>query len=375
MLSRILSLILILTCICLVLGCGDDKGTEVVSPKVTQTYPEDGATDVSLFTGISVWFSRDMDEATLDSIYVSDMTNHDVEYSVSEKMATVLLDSMFKPETLYEVRVVSYVADTDGNNLAADHTFSFTTGPFDCAHIQDRFEPNDDLANATPIELDTPYTFLSSCGSEERRDFFRFTVESEAKITVKNYVTYSDSNEGSFLVEFLRQDGTEYISAGIHHDVPGTMEWRRSFLPGTYIVTTGKYHDDQYTVAYNFLLETSEPCQEDEFEDNDLFDEAAPMTPGTYTDLRGCAVDLDYYSIELTAGQRITVTFTQTNTPTNLRRLSIFDVEERELVRRQESTDITIGILDITATGTYYIGFFFWADDTTYDLDIEVTGP
>ena len=70
MLSRAVTIILILACMCLVAGCGDDKGTEVTPPQITQTYPEDGVTDVSLLTEISVWFSRDMDQATLDSIYI-----------------------------------------------------------------------------------------------------------------------------------------------------------------------------------------------------------------------------------------------------------------------------------------------------------------
>jgi hypothetical protein len=360
---------------CLILGCGDDNVTEVVSPKVTQTYPEDGATDVNLFTEISIWFSRDMDEASLDSIYVGDMTNHSVDYSGSEKMATVLVDSMLKPGTLYEVRVVSYVMDTDGNKLAADYEFSFTTGPFDCAHLQDRFEPNDDITTATPVELDTHYPRLSTCGGQERRDLFRFTVTDTVKVTAMNHVSHSDSNKANFLVEFLRSDGAELTAAGMLGNVPGNMDWWRTFLPGTYYLSTGKYHDDQYIVAYDLVLETSEPCQDDEFEDNDLFDEAAPMTPGSYPGLRGCKVDEDYYSLELTGGQTLTVTYAQTSTPEKLRRLTIYDEGERELLRRQESTSPTVGTLTIPSTGTYYIGFFFWNDDITYDLDIEVSGP
>jgi hypothetical protein len=363
-------------CLCLAAGCGDDKGTDsVVSPEITQTYPVDGATDISLFTEISIWFSRDMDEATLDSIYVNGMTAHEIEYSASEKMATVTVDSMFMPETVYEVKVVSHVMDTDGSNLAEDYTFSFTTGPFDCGHIQDRFEPNDDVATATPIELNTTYSLLSTCGAEERRDIYRFTVYDTVMVTATTDVSYCDTIKISFLEEFLRSDGGELSSAGTSINIPGSFTWHYSFLPGTYHFSIGKYHPDQYTAAYSLTLETSEPCQDDAYEDNDLFDEAAALTAGSYTGLRGCKTDQDYYSLELTEGQVLTVTYTQTSEPQVLRRLTIYDAEERELFRRQESASQTVGAHNITSTGTYYIGFFFWSDNIVYDLDIEVTGP
>jgi hypothetical protein len=375
MLSRLISLVLILACICLASGCGDDKGTEVVSPEVTQTYPEDGAVDVSLYTGVSIWFSRDMDEASLDSIYIGDMTTQYAQYSASEKMVTVLPDSMLKPETLYEVRVVSYVMDTDGNNLAEDYTFGFTTGPFDCAHIQDRFEPNDDIATATPVELNTTYRLLSTCGAEERRDLFRFTVDDTVMVTARTDISYCDTIKISFLEEFLRSDGEALSSAGTSISPPSSITWHYSFLPGTYHYSIGKYHPDQYTAPYSLTLETSEPCRDDVYEDNDLFDEAAVLTPGSYSGLRGCKTDQDYYSLELIEGQVLTVTYNQTSAPQVLRRLTIYDVEQRELLRRQESASPTVGTINIPSTGTYYIGFFFWSDDIAYDLDIEVTGP
>jgi hypothetical protein len=375
MLPRLLFVLLFLTCICLVAGCGDDDTVNVVTPKVTQTFPEDGATGLSLFTPISIWFSREMDEASLDSIFVDNKPASMIEYVSGDKRAIVYADTLLEAEAVHEVLVSSYAMDTGGNNLASDYTFSFTTGPLDCAHLQDRFEPNDDVLTATPVELNVTYNLLSSCGDAERRDLFRFTVGDTVKVTAKNHVSYSDSTRANFLVEFLRPDGAEYTAAGMLGHVPGNMDWYKTVLPGTYIVSTGKYHDDQYLVAYDLTLETSEPCIDDEYEDNDFFDEAPLLSPGNYTDLRACMQDKDYYMLDLEAGQTLEVTFTQTSTPERLRRLLLYNSDYDELARVQSSSSPTTAGLIISETGTYYVGLIFWNDDIVYDLLIDVTGP
>ena len=78
-----------------VTGCSDDKGTEasLTAPVVTTTSPTNGATDVNLNPLIFVTFSKEMDAASLDSIYVSNMTVHHVEYHDTSKTAVVYIDS------------------------------------------------------------------------------------------------------------------------------------------------------------------------------------------------------------------------------------------------------------------------------------------
>jgi hypothetical protein len=96
--------------LCFCVGCGDDDSGDVgvTVPRATQVYPEDGATDVNLNTYISVWFLNDMDEASLDSIYVIGVPSHHVTYDRGEKKANAYLDTILAPETGYQVMISTW---------------------------------------------------------------------------------------------------------------------------------------------------------------------------------------------------------------------------------------------------------------------------
>lgn len=119
---------------------------------------------------------------------------HRLEYESEEKMITLYLDTLLVPETVYQVNVRSSIKSSGGEPMAADFDFGFATGPLDCEHIEDYLEPNDDFASATSIELDKVYPVLSSCGGSERYDYYRFVVETTAKINVINRYVYADTN-------------------------------------------------------------------------------------------------------------------------------------------------------------------------------------
>ncbi len=59
---------------------------------------------------------------------------------------------------------------------------------------------------------------------------------------------------------------------------------------------------------YDLTLETSAPCQDDAYEDNDVPSEAVPIGAGLHEGLLGCYMDQDYFAIEVTTGQTLTVT-------------------------------------------------------------------
>jgi hypothetical protein len=69
--------------------------------------------------------------------------------------------------------------------------------------------------------------------------------------------------------------------------------------------------DGPEVIAYDLVLETSAPCQDDRYEENDQPGQAVLVTEGLIEDLRGCFKDRDYFDIELGAGETLTLTVTQ----------------------------------------------------------------
>jgi len=380
--ESLLLLVLVLLGLCLHGGCGDDDSGDVkiVIPRVTQVYPEDGATDVNLNPSISVWFSRDMYQPSLDSIYVVGVPSHHVEYDGDQKKATVHLDTILAAETVYEVMVSSYVMDDDGNNIPGDTVTTFTTGPFDCEHLRDMFEPNHNAALAPHIEFDKTYALLSSCGGEERNDVFEFTLTDTAEVLVSTEAAYVDTEHICWQMYFERENGDCYNCIGSSFNPDRmTPTHDHTFLPGTYYLHLWKAYEDHHVAVYHLTLETRQPCQDDAYEDNDFIDQAVPIAPGTIEDLKGCGSDGDFFSVDLAEGQTLTVTATEVTTHNDTRMLEIFGPDHSRLTGHVSYQDpIENPIIETwtaTETGTHYFWVYWIGDRVTYDLNVEVEGP
>jgi hypothetical protein len=360
----------------LVSGCSGDKGGGISYPRVASTSPENGATGVPLSGTIRVTFSQNMDEASVDSIYISDMTVHHVDYDDTQKTATVYIDSLLKASTAYTVTVSSYCMTTGGTGLEDDYEFSFTTGPLNCTSMEDYFEPNDDIASATPVTFFTEYPVLTSCGGPERKDFFKFTLTERKKVTANAEVFFSDTWPIQYLFAFYDEDGHEYTSAGTSRSQPGLYSWRYAFNPGTYYVEIGNYRVDEGISAYTLTFVTSEACQDDPYEDNDFYDQAVAVTPDILLeDLIGCAYDGDYFAVDLTAGQTLTVTLAQ-DTPSSINRLlQIWESPTQAVKEYRGSASPAVVAHTATEALTYVVRVHWWTDNIVYSLNLEVTGP
>jgi len=303
-----------------------------------------------------------------------------VEYDGGEKKATVYLDTILGAETAYQVMVSSHVMDSHGNNIAGDHTTSFTTGPFDCEHLRDMFEPNDEAALAPHLEFDKTYALLSSCGSEERNDVFEFTLTSAADVLVSTEAAYVDTEYIAWQMYFERANGDLYAGIGTSfRPNRRTPSHNHTFLPGTYYIHLWKAYNDHHVAVYHLTLETSAPCPDDAYEDNDFIDQAVPMTPGTIEDLIGCDSDGDFFSTYLGEGQTLTVAATEVTTHDDTRMLEIFGPDHSRLTGHVSHQDpIENPIVETwtaTEAGTYYFWVYWTGNPVVYDLSVDVTGP
>ena len=177
-------------------GCGDGDGPsdpidpgDVTPPEVVTSNPESGATDLGLLQHFEVTFTEAMDPATLNEETVSISTRGDGLHILYDETDHSLWAA---PETLLAQNSnlsfnIEGATDAAGNELES-FVINFGTGPFDCDHLADRFEPNEDIDSAIFVELDTLITALSTCSEDV--DFFKFTLDEGAMVTAKTYITH-----------------------------------------------------------------------------------------------------------------------------------------------------------------------------------------
>ena len=134
-----------------------------------------------------------------------------------------------------------------------------------------------------------------------------------------------DTTFTSWQIYWANANGDYYTTLGTSFETgDSSASFQYSFLPGTYYVAVWKYYVDHHYVVYDLRLETSEPCPDDAYEDNDFRYDATPMIPGQYDSLRACYLDADYFAVEVESGQTLTVTMAQVTGYTGLRRLIIY---------------------------------------------------
>lgn len=342
---------------------------DVTAPTVSQMSITDGTTDVGLVQQLLVTFSEPLDAATVnDTTFVvagRSATGY-VEYNESTRTASFLPDTLYAQETWHNLVITDDVTDEAGNAYEGGTT-SFQTGDLSCDNLLDRFEPNGTAGAAPVMELDRLYPTLTACGQDD--DFYLFTLEEAAKVTVQTDFTHAD--DVNWGIHFVRPDGTNYeATLGALASTGNSRTFSYSFPTGTHGVRIFGYQDPVY-VLYDLTLVTSAPCVEDEYEDNDFREDAVPVTPGLMENLRGCYLDPDYFSFDVTTGQTVTVTTTQLNVgDVSNCRIRIFDPAGLQTADGEPQSPYSLSAV-MTESGTCEIMAMFW-DDRGYDLEIVV---
>jgi len=341
-------------------------------PTVDSTSPADGATDVGLVKRVEIEFTEAMDPTTVDetTLTVAERSIYGfVEYDEATDTATFTPDTLYAPNSWFDVTVSGRIKDLDGDSLGQDETSSFQTGAFDCAHLTDHAEPNNSIAEATPIEIGRTYRSLTGC--ETDTDLFEFTIDDTLKVFP--LAEFKRANEWCY-VHMKRYTGEDYGFMGGNVEAGDFVGGIYTLMPGTYYVEVA---DDgggfEEWILYDLTVTTGDPCNDDAYEDNDFFDEASPITPGLHEDLRGCRVDSDYYSFHVDAGQTITMTVDAHTGGTTTRQYRIFGPSENQLTYYWDTGNPVT--LDVVAaqSGTHYVCVRYWSDDVIYDMNVTVT--
>jgi hypothetical protein len=109
--------------------------TDTTPPTVVSASPVSGASGVGINASVTVTFSEEMDQSTINTTTVTlmDGANNPVTATVTYNRfslaATLMPTNWLAKNTSYHTTVTTEARDASGSNaLAAPYTFSFTTG-------------------------------------------------------------------------------------------------------------------------------------------------------------------------------------------------------------------------------------------------------
>ncbi len=379
---RSLAFALVLLSAAALVSCSSSGGSDpgdTQRPTIDTSTPADGATDQSLVQSVELTFSEAMDAETISdtTLLLAGRTPvPHVRYDETTRTATITPDTLFAAETWHEVVVTEEVTDLAGNP-AWPETLSFQTGTFDADHLADFFEPNESTAEASPVDVGG--TCYSLTGTYGDKDTYEFTVDERSRVTFKTPIKAAPPDDARWVgwqIHFMRADGEHYSTMGTNARPGQTPQFGLSFDPGTHYCEVYSSYGMQPEdfVLYDLEVVAGTPCDDDPFEPNDFDDEAAPITEGMHSGLRGCYLDKDYFSIEMASGETLTVTLDATFLPGDWehRRMRI-DAPGGDYCEYNGTGNPTVGQVTATAAGTATICITFWEDDVDYTLDVELS--
>ncbi len=376
-LAVLLSLLLATALVSCSSSGGSDPG-DTQPPTVASADPPDGSTDQSLVQSVEITFSEAMDASTINDTTLllgGRAALPHVQYDESSRTATITPDTLYAASTWHEAVITEDVTDAAGNP-ARRETLSFQTGPMDVDHLDDAMEPNQNIATASPVELGV--TFYTLTAIEDDKDTYEFTLTERREVTFATPIKHAPDDQvrwPGWQIHFMRADGEYYATHGTSAEAGQTPNFSFSFSPGTYyceIYSSYGLVSDEY-VLYDLEVADSEPCADDEYEDNDFPDEAAPITTGLHTGLSACYLDKDHYTIDMVAGQTLTVTLDATVPAGESEFRAInFKPPAGDHFTYSGTDSPIVGQVTATESGTATYRVQFWADDVDYSLNIAL---
>ncbi|MBD3336015.1 MAG: hypothetical protein GF355_10925 [Candidatus Eisenbacteria bacterium] len=369
-------------------GCSDEDSEapytprDTIAPTVDTVAPPRNANNVKLQDPVMVLFSEAMDKATLNANTVavgaraqkfsggspaSPQSHVPLQYfpSLNGDSLIALPDSLFPPEQEL-VLTIAGATDLAGNQVEP-YTTTFTTGPFDCEHLADRMEPNDEVNLGTDLALDSAYTSLSTCSGDV--DFYEITLRDTFKLTARTEIVHADRD--LWEIAWARSDSVYYATLLTTIQTGDDASFHRTFTPGLYYL---QVHgpDSEEMILYDLTVESSDPCPDDDYEENDFQEDAYELEQdGILAGLTGCYLDADWFMIEVMEGTDITLEV-DTGAFLGMRELQIIEPGGGEAADSWEGVSSSQIGLTATEDGTAYIMTMMYADDVEYSLGIAL---
>lgn len=251
----------------------------------------------------------------------------------------------------------------------------------------DRFEPNDASTAPTTLTAGT-HASLSICDeaapAPDHRDLDWYRIAVGAGETLIADVRFAH-NQGDIDAQLFAPGQQEPVAVAESSDDDEHVEYAAEAAGDLLLAVYGYTGGAAVSFANDYELEVQlvqAGCVDDAYEENDTQAEAATLflpelTDGVYG-LRVCPDDRDWYRVDLTSGQRVTLLMTFRHADGDLDAYLFGPTGEEALARGMSTDDDEVLVLDpVPASGTYRLVVEGYPRETTtngYELIAEVGG-
>ena len=267
------------------------------------------------------------------------------------------------------------MSDTHGNRGGVSWSIAIVVGCLAVAAVaaggvaaqqEGEFEPNDDTANATAVE---PGSYTDLNVTEGDLDYYAVDLEEGDALSAS--IDFSN-DRGDLELVLLSPDGVQ-LRASTSTDDSEAVSYVAG-QSGTYYLVV--YGFDGATGPYDLTVDRTpgEPTPaDDETEPNDGIENATATEPGNYTDLTVTEGDLDYYAVDLEAGDAMSASIDFSNDRGDLDFALLSPNGSVLLVNDSVSDNERLSYV-ASESGTYYLVVFGFDGATgPYDLSVAVT--
>jgi len=222
--------------------------------------------------------------------------------------ATLGSGNPYQSDALEAGRHVIVISGGGGAVLAYTLAVSVSAGPPPCRQLD--AEPNNTPTQAATVPLNNTPVDGAICPG----DTDRFVVVAQAQDRLTGTLSIVAGNgTGPLSLQLLRSDGTEVATVSGALDVPNLTAGRYN------VVVLGNNASAQasYRLALNLAQDEPplDPCLDNGLEPNNTAATATPLTLGANVGARICAMDEDFYALDITTAGvlRVQMAFTHAN--------------------------------------------------------------
>ncbi len=173
--------------------------------------------------------------------------------------------------------------------------------------LGDAYEPNDGSFTAARLTGDTTITGGTICLGDT--DWYEIDLL-EGQVLKASLIFDNDDGDLALRVYKLLDDGTiSNRATSSTWDDNEQLNYRPD-EDGTYLVWVWPTHGSQTGMYDLDIAITGEACIDDSFEPNNHWNEAPPLTPGSYADTTMCVGDDDWYQFDASNGELINASIT-----------------------------------------------------------------
>jgi len=214
----------------------------------------------------------------------------------------------------------------------------------DCS---DNFEPNNSPAAASAVSEGT-HEGLEVCSGNE--DYYELTVPGGGALTARIEFTHASGD-----LDMELYDGTNKIASSTSSN---NAEEVSVSAAGTYTLRVYGYNGaaNTYTLTVTGTTGGGGGCT-DGFEPNGDSSVATSISEGSYQSLEICANDADWYAIDATAGQTISINVQFSHAAGDLD-MTLYDSSVTQVATAQSSDDNETLSVEAGSSGTHYLKVF-----------------